>query len=638
MRLDPAFLFGPVSRVGRVLRWLRRHLLSMFVVLGLIALALSLIGTYQHFAATPESFTWTNVVFFASTLFLADGTMFEGGGQFPPALEIARFLAPLATAVGVADAASTLFAHRFEQFRARHARRHVVVCGSGPTASALVDKLVGSRRVVLVAEDAEREYPDAERPPNLLRINGDPAELLVLQGAGVARADVIYSCLADTASNLAVTLTARAVLRAGRTRARFRRFADARADNPLRCLAQVGDLSLLPHLRARWIGLEGDPGFRLDFFAVEVLGAHSLLNSNAPAWSRPGHDDTAPHHPPHLVVLGTSGLGQAVVMELARRWRDNSPAGGPLLCVVLCAPDASVKAAAMRSREPALGRVTLLCHDSASGDLPPELVLISRAPGEAPTPPEFVYVCHREEEEALLRGLEVVRAVGAGSLGVNRTRIVVRTGRQRSFEDVFGPREPTTDQTDPAGDGGLLDNVGGGLRFFAVNDEALPLDPGANDLIENFAQIIHEKYLAKELAAGAQIGSRRGLRPWAELAPDLQASNRAQAIGYSEVLRRRNWMLVPLGEHDPEFVFTEEEVEQLAPEEHLRWRRERESRGMRFGPTEQDGSHPSLIEWESLSAEDQDRSRAVVLNMPAVLAAADLGIVRMMPRPPDPTV
>ncbi|WP_242424930.1 NAD-binding protein, partial [Frankia sp. EI5c] len=70
-----------------------------------------------------------------------------------------------------------------------------MICGSGPTASALVDKLVGTRRVVLVAEDAEREYPDAERPPNLLRITGDPAERLVLQGAGIAHADVVYSCL-----------------------------------------------------------------------------------------------------------------------------------------------------------------------------------------------------------------------------------------------------------------------------------------------------------------------------------------------------------------------------------------------------------------------------------------------------------
>ncbi|MEX5634312.1 NAD-binding protein [Parafrankia sp. FMc2] len=621
--------------VGRTGRWLRRHLLGLFGVLGLIAMALSLIGTYQHFAATPETFTWANVVFFASTLFLADGTMFEGGGQFPPALEVARFLAPLATAVGVADAVSTLFAHRFERFRARHARRHVVVCGSGPTASALVDKLVGSNRVVLVAQDAGQEYPDAERPPNLLRINGDPVERIVLQGAGIARADVVYSCLGDTASNLAVTLTARGVVRAGRTR--YRRTADARVDNPLRCLAQVGDLSLLPHLRARRIGLENDPGFRLDFFAIEVLGAHSLLNSNAPAWARPNRAPDLPARPPHLVVLGMSGLGLALVMELARRWRDSSAPGDPLLRIVVSGRDASGHAAAMRSREPALARVELLAHDSASGELPTGLILAQDGPGE---PPEFVYVCHRDEEEALLRGLEVLRAVGATGLGERRTRIVVRTGRQRSFEDVFGSRNPPVDENPlPLDDSGLLDSVQGGLRFFAVNDQALPLDPGANDLIERFAQIIHEKYLAKERAGGAAMGSRRSLRPWEELDHDLQASNRAQAIGYSDVLRRRNWMLVPLGEHDPEFSFTADEVDQLAREEHLRWWRERESRGVRYGPLELEGSdprHPSLVDWENLSRDDRLRSEAVVLNMPAVLAAAGLGIVRMTPRPPDP--
>ncbi|CAI7978558.1 TrkA-N domain protein [Frankia sp. Hr75.2] len=648
-RLYATLLFG---RMGRIGRWLRRHLLGTFLVLGLIALVLSLIGSYQHFSAEPETFTWANVIFFASTLFLADGTMFENGGQFPPALEIARFLAPLATAVGVADAASTLFAHRFERFRARHAHRHVIVCGTGPTASALVDKLVGNSRVVLVAEDAEREYPDAERPPNLLRVIGDPVERLVLASAGIMRADVVYSCLDDTASNLAVALTARGVVRT--SRAGSRRISSARLDHPLRCLAQVGDLSLLPHLRARRIGLENDPGFRLDFFAVEVLGAHAMLNGNAPAWARPDEFPDLRARPAPVVVLGMSDLGQAVVMELARRWRDYSSPGSPPLRIVLSGRNATVEAAAMRSREPALARVELLANDSPSGELPVAVLeLDDPVEGTRTVPPEFVYVCHGDEEEALLRGLEVARTLGAASLGEHGTRVVVRTGRQRSFEDVFGPREapdpdgPDDDPDAPVppppgpgrrGGGALLDDVQGGLRFFAVNDEALPLDPGANDLIERFARIIHEKYLFKEMTGGAVLRSRRSLRPWDELDDDLRAANLAQAIGYSDVLRRRNWMLMPAGEHDPEFVFTPEELEELAQAEHARWRRERESRGVRYGPVERGGSdprHPSLVDWEQLSPADQDRDRDVVRNMPQVLATAGLRIVRMTPRPPD---
>lgn len=626
-RLLAGLLFG---RVGRLGRWLRRHLLGCFLVLGAVALGFGLVGMYQHFHADPETFTWANVIFFSATLFFADGTVFEEPGTYPAALEVARFLAPLATAVGVADAASTLFAHRFERFRARHAHRQVVVCGTGATASALVDRLINDHRVVLVAPEAEREYPDAEQPSNLLRVVGDPVEPLVLASAGVARAEVLYSCLADTASNLAVALTARRVLRGSRSG--NRRMAEARVDHPLRCLAQVGDLSLLPHLRARRIGLEDDPGFRLDFFAVEVLGAHAILNGNAPRWSRPGARHSGPTPPAPLVVLGGSGLGLAVVMELARRWRDSGDPGGPLLTIILSSDHAEVEVAALRTREPALARVDLRAHDSSTGSLPAELAGQGERsePGSEPAP-EFVYVCHADEERALLRGLEAARAVGPRQLGADGTKVVVRTGRQHSFEDVFGPRDldPPVDRSEP-----LLDDVRGGLRFFAVNDEALPLDPGDNDLIERFARAIHERYLTRERSRGYPDGSRRGLRPWGELPEDLRRANRAQAIGYGDVMRRRNWMLMPLGEADPEFAFTPEEIEELAQEEHERWRRERESQGYRYGPADSDGldrRHPSMVDWSALTPEDQERDRDVIRGMPFVLAMAGLSIVRMTP-------
>ena len=625
-RAFAALVFG---RFGRLGRWLRRHLLGTFLWLGLVALVLGLIGMYQHLSADPEAFTWANVVFFTVTLFLADGTVFEDGGTYPPALEIARFLAPTATAVGLADAASTLFARRFERFRARHARDHIVVCGSGPTASALVDKLVHNNQlVVLVAEDAEQEYPDAERPPNLLRVVGDPVEPMVLGLAGIARAEAVYSCLEDTAANLAVALTARRALRTSRSGGRP--MSEVRADNPLRCLAQVGDLSLLPHLRARRIGLEDDPGFRLDFFAAEVLGAHAMLNSNPPSWASQQHDDAAALQPAPLVVLGLSGLGRAVVMELARRWLDAAGPDGPRLPIVIAGPDAPRQAQVLRLREQALRRVDLRPHDTSNGRLPDEVM--------APPPqsaPEFVYVCHSDEDEALLHGLEAARALGPQRLGEGGTRVVIRTGRRRGFQDVFGPRDPAAPTAPPDP---LLDNVQGGLRFFAVSDEALPLDPGADDLIERFARAIHAKYLENEQARGVQMGSRDTMRPWEELSEDSRQSNRAQAIGFSEVMRRRNWMLMPVGDADPEFAFTDEEIEELAKAEHERWQRERASRGFRYGPVfdRDELWHPAMVDWDQLDQENREKNRQFVLNMPQVLAQAGLRIVRLTPD--DPTV
>ncbi|CAJ65310.1 MULTISPECIES: NAD-binding protein [Frankia] len=606
----------PLLVAGRLARWLRRHLLGTFAVLGVIAFSLGLIGMYRHFRSEPAMFSWPNIVFFTATLFLADGTVFQDGGKFPLTLEIARFLAPVATAVGVADGVSTIFAQRFERFRARHARHHVIVCGTGPTASALVDKLSRSKRVVLVAEDAEREYPDAELPPGLLRVVGDPVEPLVLAKAGVARADVVYGCLPDTSSNLAIALAAR-------------RLAADRVEQPLRCLAQVGDLSLIPHLRARRIGLNDDSGFRLDFFAVEVLGAHALLNRYPPSWAAPEPGAAPTVAPAPLVVLGLSGLGRALVMELARRWRSLAGASGPLLPIAVADPAAEEKLAALRAREPALARVALTAHDTPHGELPPA---VTQADGPQ-EPPEFVYVCQSDEERALLYGLDAAQALN-GRFGVARTTVIVRTGRQRSLQDVFG--RPTFPRPATPLPGPLLEDLQGGVRFFAVNDEALPLDLGDTDLIERFARASHERYLDTERRRGNAMGSRRAMVAWADLPDDLRDSNRAQAAQFGEVLRAQALMLMPAGEADADFAFTVGEIDELAQQEHERWRREREAKGFALGPTHQDGAdrrHPAMVDWSALSEIDRDRDRDVIRSLPAILAHAGLRIVRLE----DPT-
>jgi len=601
--------------VGRLARWLRHHLLGVFAVLGVVAFSLGLVGTYQEFHADPKAFSWANVVYFAATLFIADGTVFQNLGHYPLPLEIARFLAPIATTVGVADAVSAVFAQRFERFRARRARRHVVVCGTGPTASALVDKLSRTKRVVLVAEDAHREYPDAELPPGLLRVVGDPVEPLVLAQAGVARAEVVYGCLPDTSSNLALALAAR-------------RLAVGRAGQPLRCLAQVGDLSLIPHLRARRIGLTDDPGFRLDFFAIEVLGAHALLQRHPPGWASPERADPPTEPPAPLVVIGLSGLGRALVTELARRWLSAVGTSGPLLPIAVSDPDATEKIVGLRDREPALARVRLTAHDSRRGGLPPEVT----DPASVLGAPEFVYVCIGDEERALLSGLDASQALDR-RFGIARSTVVVRTGRQRSLQDVFGglarprprPRPPTVP-------GPLLANLRDGVRFFAVNDEALPLDLGDTDFVERLGQAIHDDYLAAELRAGVEMGARQAMVPWPDLADDLRDSNRAQAAYVGEILRAQALMLMPVDATETDFAFTDPEVEELAQLEHDRWRRERSARGYQLGPIRQDGidrRHPALVDWVALPDADRERARRAVRALPTILAHAGLRIVRL---------
>ncbi len=120
---------------------------------------------------------------------------------------------------------------------------------------------------------------------------------------------------------------------------------------------------------------------------------------------------------------------------------------------------------------------------------------------------------------------------------------------------------------------------------------------------------------------------------WEELPDDLQDSNRAQVAQFGEILQAaQTLMLMPAGEADTDFAFTADEIDELAQQEHQRWRREREARGYALGPTQQNGPdrrHPAIVDWSALSETDRERDRDVIRSLPAILAHVGLRIVRL---------
>ncbi|CAJ60516.1 hypothetical protein; putative Ryanodine receptor domain [Frankia alni ACN14a] len=150
--------------------------------------------------------------------------------------------------------------------------------------------------------------------------------------------------------------------------------------------------------------------------------------------------------------------------------------------------------------------------------------------------------------------------------------------------------------------------------------------------VERMAQAIHRRYLDHELGKRHEAGSRPGLRPWAELAEPLREANRAQAAQYAAIAQARDWSIVSAAADGDPFTFTDAEIEELARDEHVRWRRHKERQGYSYGPLRSDAGpdkrHPSMVDWEELTEEDRDRDRDVIRNMPAVLAHARLRVTR----------
>lgn len=88
--------------------------------------------------------------------------------------------------------------------------RHMIVCGSGPTAIYAVTELdTVERPVVLVAASASEAHEFNEEVAGVPVVLGDPTDDHVLEAAGIGRAEGLIACSESDNQNVVITLTAR---------------------------------------------------------------------------------------------------------------------------------------------------------------------------------------------------------------------------------------------------------------------------------------------------------------------------------------------------------------------------------------------------------------------------------------------
>jgi hypothetical protein len=135
----------------------------------------------------------------------------------------------------------------------------------------------------------------------------------------------------------------------------------------------------------------------------------------------------------------------------------------------------------------------------------------------------------------------------------------------------------------------------------------------------------------KASSAGQTAGptTPAGLPSWSELDDGMRNASRDQARDIAAKLRRIGCSVEP-GTPTTPFTFGPDELDLLAKEEHLRWVRERTAAGWVPGPVRDNARkvHPCLVGWDALDETERDKDRDAVLDIPIVLAAAGLRIVR----------
>jgi voltage-gated potassium channel Kch len=575
------------------------------LVLALGILAVFVLGTigYQRYA-TVHHFQPSVLNSLYRTLVLFELGGYEVEPPIPWTLEVARFLAPLLVGYALFRVIAAVFRSQLQLVGIRLlTRNHVVVAGLGEMGFRLAARFRerGFTVIVIEIDEANGRIQSAhERGISVL--SGDARDRRMLAKARADHARYLIVTCGEDGDNVEAAVAAV-------------KLSEGRPAGKLHVLVHLEDPGLWRMLKAEAISRFGHQAVRMEFFNAFATGARILVDER-PAFASVA-TPTSPRHP-HVVVVGLEGIGDALVLNLARVWQGSQPAPGEDLRVTILVPNADIVRRELLARYPELERITdLRTVEARLG------VELQRGPlgvdtadgaGEANGRPiTTVFVCLAAEAQAL----EVALALRARpelhgvpfAVAVNETGVGLTTILHDDPETAHG------------------------VYGFGLLGPALQVEPLLRGTNESLARAKHEEYVRHELARGVALGEGP-MVAWEQLDEGWKDANRAFADGIGAKLAAAGCVLVPAPLIDPHatlFSFTPEELESLARSEHDRWVAERVRSGWRYGPERDDDRkiHPLIVDWDQLPDSERAKDREPVREIPEMLAYAGFEIVRI---------
>lgn len=489
-------------------------------------------------------------------------------------------------ALGVFTASIAAYLIKFDRLdalRVRGMHGHVVVCGLGATGGLLAQAFQRDGYSVLAIEKSEdNPHIGAAREAGAVVLVGDAARTEVLRRARVDRAAHIVIVAGADATNVEIAAAARALVQ------------DSTAS--VSCSAQIEDPELWYALRGWDVGTQDR--VRLEFFNVTELGARALLARHSPFTG----GAEAARTPPRVLIVGSGALGQHLIGQMVRQWRDVDGEARPPLPIALVDADVDRVTEDLYHRHPelrTLAAISAHAMDLRSTTFQRGAFLFDDAGHCAVT---HAYVCLDEEGLAISTALLLLNHLR--QYGVH---VMVRTNREAGLAALLRA----------VGDQGA--RGASHLHVFSLLDQACRPEFVLRGTNEVLARALHQDYLLQ-----ASTDRNPSAVPWDDLPLDFKESNRRQADHIATKLDAVRCHIVPLTALEGDaFTFAPAEIEQLAEMEHERWVAERRAQGWTRGPRDPtQKTNPSLISWAELDEPAREMNRSSVRRLPFFLNRA----------------
>lgn len=581
-----------------VKQWLRDYKWELIGAFWVLAIALGYIGFSNYSSAAGQAHTlWDNLY---RTLQLFGLRAGDVSGPVNWELQVARFLAPAVAIWTALVALAVILRDQLLLLRLRLQKNHTVICGLGRKGLLLAERfLEDGEQVVVIEKDRNNDFIGRCRDSGAIVLFGNATNPRVLSRARVNVAKHLISVCGDDGINAEVAVHAREIVRNCKGRS-------------LSCVVHVVDPQLCQLLREYEMGIGKLDTFALDFFNVFDSGARVMLNQCPPF----GKTDEEKLFRTHIVVIGVGRMGQSLVVNAARKWRDRGSGNHKRLCVTLIDKEAEKR---MESLYLGHHGLDMLCElvphnmDVRSPEFERAAFLFEH---QEQYDMKAIYVCLDDDSLALATALKLGRQIMTRNL---RVPIVVRMTHDSGLATLLRVGECER-------------NNFCGLQAFGLLDHACTPDLTHNCTYEVIARAFHEDYVQHQLAIGLTRDTNPSLLPWEELNEDMKDSNRSEAKHTLAKLNAIGCNIAMTGALDDQlFEFVPEEIKLMAKMEHERYVRERLAKGWRYGPIRDTRrkTNPTLIPWEQLSEEEKEKDRISVRNIPKFLSGVGFQIYRV---------
>ena len=566
---------------------------TRWFLLGILWLVGIILG-YAGFNlfARQNSHNWTISDIFYRTLQLV---ILESGsieGNINWMLDTARFVLPALTAYTALQAITHLFLEQSQWLRLWQLRDHIIVCGLGRKGSHLIADLIEQGGpVVVIEKEANHEHMTQLRRQGVIILAGDATDPAILRSARIQRAAHLISLLGEDSQNIQVAIQAYK-LRQERSRGR------------LTCMVHLNSPELLNLIKNSELTTDPRTSFQLETFNAYARAARVLLQSD-PGWQAV---EPAQEIPYQVLLVGMGRFGENLVLQACFAWhllkRQNK------LHITVVDREANQKVSTLLSKQPQLKQTCQLTPIEV------DLVGIKQLSNLLQTSSgnqtfHQVYICLSDPVLGLQISLNLIQ-----TLGLLPACIQVRLASESGLSELI--RNPLP---------GLVDATL--VRTFDLYEQTCSADLLVSGSHELLARDLHAVYVAGTREACADPSE---LLAWDQLSMETKEANRRQADRIHQLLKASGYRIIPLHDWDAaEHSFYEEEIFQIAQQEHTMWRQAKEADGWTLGSTrdDQQRTHPDLVPWEDLEEGEREKNLTFVRQLPALLARIGFQIERL---------